>query len=76
MDNTAKLVRDRRSVRTCDEIPLSRSDLERLFLLMEWIENPYEIPVEVQLLDEKSRSADLNEKFARAALPEKTRGGN
>ena len=46
MDNIAKLVRDRRSVRTYEVRPLSSEDMDKLSSFMERIENPYGIPVE------------------------------
>ena len=46
MDNIAKLVRGRRSVRTYEVRPLSPVDLEKLSTLMGRIENPHGIPVE------------------------------
>ena len=55
MDNIAKLVRDRRSVRTYDGRAVSRPDLEKLSSFMERIENPYDIPVEFKLLDGKKQ---------------------
>ena len=55
MDNIAKLVRDRRSVRTYEVRPLSSEDLDKLSSFMERIENPYGIPVEFKLLDGKKQ---------------------
>ena len=55
MDNLAKLVRDRRSVRTYDGREISRSDLEKLSSFMERIENPYGVPVEYKLQDGKKQ---------------------
>ena len=55
MDNIAKLVRDRRSVRTYEARPLSSEDLDKLSSFMERIENPYGIPVEFKLLDGKKQ---------------------
>ena len=55
MDNIAKLVRDRRSVRTYEARTISPDDLEKLTSFMERIENPYGIPVEFKLLDGKKQ---------------------
>ena len=55
MDNIAKLVRGRRSVRTYEVRPLSSEDLEKLTSFMRQIENPYGIPVEFKLLDGKKQ---------------------
>ena len=55
MDNIAKLVRGRRSVRTYEVRPLSPEDLEKLSSFMERIENPYDIPVEFKFLDGKKQ---------------------
>ena len=55
MDNIAKLIRDRRSVRTYDGRPLSSEDVDKLSSFMERIENPYGIPVEFKLLDGKKQ---------------------
>ena len=55
MDNITKLVRDRRSVRTYNEKPLSQSDLDKLSSFMERIENTYAIPVEFKFLDGKTQ---------------------
>ena len=55
MDNIAKLVRDRRSVRTYEVRPLSPEDLEKLSSFMERVENPYDIPVGFKLLDGKKQ---------------------
>ena len=55
MDNIAKLVRDRRSVRTYEVRPLSPEDLEKLSSFTERIENPYDIPVGFKFLDGKNQ---------------------
>ena len=55
MDNIARLVRDRRSVRTYEVRPLSPEDMDKLSSFMERIENPYGIPVEFKLLDGKKQ---------------------
>ena len=55
MDNIAKLVRDRRSVRTYEVRPLSSEDMDKLSSFMERVENPYGIPVEFKLLDGKKQ---------------------
>ena len=55
MENIAKLVRDRRSVRTYEVRTLSSEDMDKLSSFMERIENPYGIPVKFKLLDGKTR---------------------
>lgn len=51
MYNINTLVRERRSVRTYDERPVSRQDLDRLCALLVESSNPYGLPVEFKLLD-------------------------
>ena len=46
-------VRTRRSVRTFDGKPLSPEDLEKISRFAENIRNPYDIPVEIVLMDAK-----------------------
>lgn len=48
-----KLIRERRSVRTYDERPLTSEDLQKLCALIDQIDNPYEIPITFKLLDAK-----------------------
>ena len=55
MDNIAKLVRDRRSVRTYEARPFSSEDMDKLSSFLERIENPYNIPVEFKFLDGKQQ---------------------
>lgn len=53
MENIAKLIRERRSVRTFDGRALREEDVRALQDYIRHIENPYEIPVEFRLLDAK-----------------------
>ena len=55
MENIYSLIRSRRSVRTFEDSPLSQEHLDLLCSFMAKIENPYEIPVEFQLLDAKEK---------------------
>ena len=51
IENVEQAVRDRRSVRSYDERPLSPADREKLCTYMKNIENPYGLPVELRLLE-------------------------
>ena len=53
MENIEKLIRERRSVRSFDGVPLRGEDREKLTAFAARIENPYEIPVRFSLLDAK-----------------------
>lgn len=53
MNDIAKVIRERRSVRTFDGRALRSEDVGKLRDYMRNIENPYEIPVEFKLLDAK-----------------------
>ena len=55
MKNIEALVRERRSVRTYDEKPLSEQDLQKLCETMHNVENPYGLKVEFKLLDSKKQ---------------------
>ncbi len=56
--NIDALVRGRRSVRTFEEHPVSKRDLDQLFDFLSKITNPYGLPVEFKLLD--GRDQKLN----------------
>lgn len=51
MHNIDALVRGRRSVRTFEEPPVGRQELEQLFAFLAETANPYGLPVEFKLLD-------------------------
>lgn len=51
MHNINALVRGRRSVRTFEERPVSRQELDQLFAFLAETTNPYGLPVEFKLLD-------------------------
>ena len=51
MDHIAELIRTRRSVRTFDGGALTAAEREQLLDFCRQIENPYQIPVQFQLLD-------------------------
>lgn len=51
MKHIDTLVRSRRSVRTFEERPVSRQDLDQLFAFLVQTTNPYGLPVEYKLLD-------------------------
>ena len=55
MENISTLVRTRRSVRTYDNKPLTSDDVQKLSAFMSKIENPYEIPVEFNILNAKQQ---------------------
>lgn len=51
MNNVEKCIRERRSVRTFEECPLTVQDREKLCAFMETVENPYSLPVTFKLLE-------------------------
>ena len=55
MEHVAEIIQNRRSVRTFDGEEVSAEDLEKLSSFMKKIENPYEIPVEFELLNAKQQ---------------------
>ncbi|MBQ8617768.1 MAG: nitroreductase [Clostridia bacterium] len=50
------LVRARRSVRTFDQRPIAKEDMDQLCAFMENVPNPYGIPVEFRLLNAKAQN--------------------
>ena len=55
MHNIDALVRARRSVRTFEDRPIAREDLDRLCAFFPKAANPYGLPVEFRLLDGSQR---------------------
>lgn len=55
MQNIDALVRGRRSVRTYEERPVSRQELDELCAFLAEVHNPYGLPVEFRLLDGTKR---------------------
>lgn len=53
MENVKEVIRNRRSVRTFDERPLSNEDKEKLTEFVKELDNPFAIPVEFRFLDAK-----------------------
>lgn len=51
MSNVEKCIRERRSVRTFEERPLTAEDREKICGFMEAVDNPYALPVTFQLLE-------------------------